>query len=414
MKILHTSDWHLGRTLYGKKRYAEFSAFLNWLAETIEQENIDVLLVAGDIFDTSTPGNQAQQLYYKFLCQAAASCCRHIVIIAGNHDSPSFLNAPRELLRSLNVHVVALISEDNEEEVIVLNNSQDDSPEMIVCAVPYLRDRDVRVVEAGESIADKELKLIEGIKNHYAEVCDLAERKRNDLAQSFNKEIPVIAMGHLFTAGGQTIDGDGVRELYVGSIAHVTAGIFPDTIDYLALGHLHVPQKINKSEVMRYSGSPIAMGFGEARQEKSVCCIEFNHKEAKVSLLKVPVFQQLEQIKGDWEKIAARILELIVLEKAIWLEVIYEGDELISDLSDKLEEMIDDTAIEILRITNKRIIQQVLNPLDEPKTLDELEPDDVFERCLSAHDISPQQKEEIVHTYQQTIIQMNEDESCEE
>ena len=227
MKILHTSDWHLGRTLYGKKRYAEFSAFLNWLAKTIEQENIDVLLVAGDIFDTSTPGNQAQQLYYKFLCQAAASCCRHIVIIAGNHDSPSFLNAPRELLRSLDVHVVALISEDNEEEVIVLNNSQDDSPEMIVCAVPYLRDRDVRVVEAGESIADKELKLIEGIKKHYTEVCDLAERKRNDLAQSFNKQIPVVAMGHLFTAGGKTIDGE-LRKSRISPVNGLLPVLTPD------------------------------------------------------------------------------------------------------------------------------------------------------------------------------------------
>jgi exonuclease SbcD len=99
MKILHTSDWHLGRTLYGKKRYKEFAAFLDWLAQTIEEEKVDALLVAGDVFDISTPNNRAQELYYRFLCTVANSCCRHVVVIAGNHDSPSFLDAPKALLQ---------------------------------------------------------------------------------------------------------------------------------------------------------------------------------------------------------------------------------------------------------------------------------------------------------------------------
>ena len=105
MKVLHTSDWHIGRTLHGRQRYEEFEAFLDWLADLIEKESIDVLLVAGDVFDNSTPGNRAQELYYRFLCRAAASSNRHVVVTAGNHDSPSFLNAPRELLKFLNVHV---------------------------------------------------------------------------------------------------------------------------------------------------------------------------------------------------------------------------------------------------------------------------------------------------------------------
>jgi len=123
MKILHTSDWHLGRSLYGKKRYDEFSAFLDWLAETIEEQGIDALLIAGDVFDTSTPSNRAQALYYRFLCRVATSCCRHVVVIAGNHDSPSFLNAPRELLRALDVHVVGATTENLEDEVIVLGGT---------------------------------------------------------------------------------------------------------------------------------------------------------------------------------------------------------------------------------------------------------------------------------------------------
>ena len=131
MKILHTSDWHLGRSLYGRKRYQEFTQFLDWLRVTIENESIDVLLVAGDIFDTSTPSNRAQELYYRFLYEVSGSCCRHIVVIAGNHDSPSFLNAPKQLLRALNVYVVGQITESPEDEVVVLSDEQN-LPQAIV------------------------------------------------------------------------------------------------------------------------------------------------------------------------------------------------------------------------------------------------------------------------------------------
>ena len=103
MKLLHTADWHIGRSLYGRKRYDEFESYLNWLAETIQNRKIDVLLVAGDIFDNNSPSNRSQELYYRFLCKIANSCCRHVVIIAGNHDSPSFLNAPGQLLKVLNL-----------------------------------------------------------------------------------------------------------------------------------------------------------------------------------------------------------------------------------------------------------------------------------------------------------------------
>ena len=199
-----------------------------------------------------------------------ASHCRHVVVIAGNHDSPSFLNAPKELLKALNVHVVGNASDCLEDEVLVLRNAQD-APELIVCAVPYLRDRDIRTAEAGESVEDKERKLTDGIRAHYAAVTALAEQKRAE----FGGNIPVVGMGHLFTAGGQTVDGDGVRELYVGSLAHVTAQSFPASFDYLALGHLHIPQMVSSTETMRYSGSPLPMGFGEAKQQKSVVLVDF-------------------------------------------------------------------------------------------------------------------------------------------
>lgn len=403
MRILHTSDWHIGRTLYGKKRYEEFEAFLSWLAETIEQNEIDALLVAGDIFDTSAPSNRAQELYYRFLCRVAASSCRHVVVVAGNHDSPSFLNAPKELLKALDVHVVGSSTESPEDEVLVLRNAQD-APEMIVCAVPYLRDRDIRVAEAGESIEDKERKLIDGIRTHYAAVATLAEQKHETLGA----DIPIVGMGHLFTAGGQTVDGDGVRELYVGSLAHVTAGIFPACFNYLALGHLHVPQKVNGLETIRYSGSPLPMGFGEAKQQKSLCQVEFHGTTASVQLIDVPVFQRLERVKGDWNGISNRILELSATGSQGWLEVIYDGTEVIGDLRERLEAAISGTQMEILRIKNNRIIDRVLGQIHEEETLDDLNVNDVFERCLAVHEVPEDQRTELLRAYQEAVSSLYE------
>lgn len=413
MRILHTSDWHLGRTLYGRKRYEEFDAFLAWLAETIQQNETDALIVAGDVFDTSAPSNRAQELYYRFLCRVAASSCRHVVVVAGNHDSPSFLNAPKELLKALDVHVIGSSAETLDDEVLVLRDGQG-APELIVCAVPYLRDRDIRRAEAGESIEDKERKLIEGIRTHYATVASVAEQKRDELGV----DIPIVGTGHLFTAGGQTVEGDGVRELYVGSLAHVTAGIFPACFNYLALGHLHVPQKVNGSETIRYSGSPLPMGFGEAKQQKSVCQVTFGQEEgnstaASVQLIDVPVFQKLERIKGDWDGISGRILELSITdsqnESGVWLEIIYEGDEVIGDLRESLESETSGTQMEILRIKNNRIIDRVLGQIQEEETLDDLNVNDVFERCLAVHDVPENQRPEMLQAYQETLSSLYED-----
>ena len=409
MKVLHTSDWHLGRSLYGQKRYAEFGQFLDWLSETIEAEQIDILLVAGDIFDTSAPSNRAQSLYYQFLCRVAASPCRHIIVIAGNHDSPTFLDAPKALLRSLDVHVIGAAAENIDDEILLLKDAEG-CAELLVCAVPYLRDRDIRQVQAGESLADKDHNLLEGIRNHYHQVAERAESQRKTLGL----DIPIIAMGHLFTAGGQTIDGDGVRELYVGSLAHVNASIFPPCIDYVALGHLHVPQKISGLEHMRYSGSPLAMGFGEATQQKSVCLVNFTKPGAvkpAVDLLDVPVFQQLRKVSGDWAEIAAQLLTLVDASQPVWIEVVYQGDEIVSDLRERLETLTEGSELLILRIQNTRLIDRVLNASHADESLEDLDVDDVFSRCLAAHEIPEAQQADLRHTYQQTLSSINNDDT---
>ena len=415
MKILHTSDWHIGRSLYGRKRYDEFSAFLDWLAEFIQTESVDALLVAGDIFDTSTPSNHAQELYYRFLCKVSASCCRNIVVIAGNHDSPSFLNAPKELLRALNVHVVGSITENPQDEVITLTEPSG-IPETIVCAVPYLRDRDIRIVEAGESIEDKNTKLIEGLQRHYADVCRIAKEKQKEYKQTNPTScVPIIGMGHLFAAGGKTVDGDGVRELHVGSLARIDKDIFPACIDYLALGHLHVPQKVGTAEHLRYSGSPIPMGYGEAYHEKSVVIVEFsNAPQSKITLHTVPCFQALEIISGEIDEITERIHELKSKGSNAWLEIEYTGTEISGNLRELIDEAITNTAMEIRRIKNKRLLERVISRTCKDETLDDLDVNDVFVRCLDTYEVSEDERPALIQSYKETIQGMQEEDLNEE
>ncbi len=406
MKLLHTSDWHIGRALYGRKRYEEFAAFLNWLADLVETENIDVLLVAGDVFDNSTPSNRAQELYYRFLCRVAASEGRHVVVIAGNHDSPSFLNAPKELLKFLNIHVVGYASEQPDDELLVLSEP-DGTLMVIVCAIPYLRDRDIRTAEAGESIEDKERKIVDGIKTHYRLVCDAAEQKRALLG----KHVPIVAMGHLFAAGGQTIDGDGVRELYIGSLAQVKRDVFPECIDYVALGHLHIPQRVGGSDFIRYSGSPLPIGFGEAEQGKSVALIEFPGGAPQVRNITVPRFQELKTLRGDWQAITRSIEELKSRKSTAWLEVAYEGDEIAANLQERLMEAIDGTGMEILRVKNNRVLERAMSGAAAEETLDDLDVTDVFTRCIESHEVPEEQRPALLSAYQEIIAALNEEDS---
>ncbi len=407
MKILHTSDWHLGRSLYGRKRYEEFSTFLDWLAQTIEKEKVDALLVAGDVFDTSTPSNRAQELYYRFLSRVSTSCCHHVVVIAGNHDSPTFLNAPKELLRALNVYVIGSMTDTFEDEVIVLYKNE--QPEAIVCAVPYLRDKDIRTVEPGETTDDKNAKLILGLKNHYADVCTIAEQKRSEFEKNGHPGLPIVAMGHLFTAGGKTVDGDGVRELYVGSLAHVGEDVFPPSIDYLALGHLHVPQRVSNAENMRYCGSPIPMGYGEANQEKKVVLIEFDSTTPNIQEVPVPCFQQLVRIVGSLDDIHVKLEELKDEDSHAWLEIEYTGSDIIGNLREILDETLADTSMEIRRIKNRRLIDRVIGTIDENETLDDLNVNDVFERCLDAFDVPDEDREKLTESHNEIIKSLDEE-----
>ncbi len=395
IKILHTSDWHIGRSLFGRNRYNEFDAFLAWLAQLIVTENIDILLVAGDLFDTTTPSNRAQELYYRFLCKVATSSQCHIVITSGNHDSPSFLNAPKALLESLNIHIIGTLPSNPEDEVICLK-SNSGKPQAIICAVPYLRDRDIRKVKPDESMADKTQNLILGIKSHYAQVSDVAKEKAKTL-----KHIPIIGMGHLFASGGKTVEGDGVRELYVGTLAHVGKDIFPDVLDYVALGHLHLAQIVGKKETIRYSGSPIPMGFGEAGQEKKVIIVSFDKKTPSIVEQNIPSFQDLKKISGNLDEILGTIETLKKEKSNAWIEVEYTGQKIVGHLRQEIEFAIEETEIEICRIKNKRLVERVIQEVKEDQTLDRLDAGDVFQKLLETYEVPKNDQQDLIQSFQE-------------
>ncbi|SHK47519.1 Exodeoxyribonuclease I subunit D [Desulfatibacillum alkenivorans DSM 16219] len=403
MKLIHTSDWHLGRSLYGRKRFDEFEQFLDWLLEVIRESQAQALLVSGDVFDTGTPSNRAQELYYRFLGQASRTGCRHVVITAGNHDSPTFLDAPKTMLRYQNVYVVGRIDEDPSNEALVLKDDKG-RPELIVCAVPYLRDRDVRLAEAGESMDDKAQKMLAGIEEHYKRVCGAAKAVRDGLDQP----VPIVAMGHLFTAGGRTDKEDGVRELYVGGLGQVRPEIFPEEIDYLALGHLHIPQKVRGRDHFRYPGSPLPMSFKESEQNKMVLEVEFAGTQPQVRELRTPCFRELRRIRGGHDELVQAVTNLKDQGSQAWLELEYTGETGAGILLDKVKSLIEGTGMEVVRTNDLTTALRILNRETPLETLNELSEEEVFTRRLEAGDVPDSQRKELMDAFKEILADLHE------
>lgn len=404
MRILHTSDWHLGRSLLGKRRYPEFSQLLDWMLQCIEQWQIEVLIVAGDIFDTTTPSVTAQNQYYNFLARAAAlPSCRHVVIIGGNHDSASFLNAPGTILKNLDIHVVGQACDDIRDEVLVLNNSGGEVG-LVVAAVPFLSDRDIRRYVPFESIADKDQRVVEAYHQHYQEVANYAKQ----LADKHS--VPMVATGHLFMTGGLTTEGDGVRDLYVGTLGQLKTDLFSSDFNYVALGHIHQHQMVSGLNHIRYSGSPLAMCFDEISRPKKVLVVDFDKEhQAEVKEVTIPTFQRLEKISGDLNTLQSKIEALKALQESIWLEVRYESDELQPNLRALLMAQTKDSQVEILKLINHQRQSRHLQSEGELETLDELNVEDVFMRLLDRHDIPSTQRADLLNTYQEALHRLHEE-----
>lgn len=396
MRFLHTSDWHLGQKLIFKDREQEHQLALDWLREVILRHEVDALIVSGDIFDIGNPPNYARRLYYRFLTGLLNSCCRHVVITGGNHDSPAMLEAPRELLEALNVHVVGAATEDLSDEVIELRTEEGAPPRAVVAAVPFLRDRDLRFAVAGETGADRVQRIREGIRRHYEQVAAIAERYSN-------ADIPIVATGHLFASGAQAADKQ--DNIYIGDVENIDAEELPAIFSYVALGHIHRPQRIGDQDRVRYSGSLIPLSFSETKDEKGVFLVDFAGRGLKeVTFVPAPTFRRLKTIQGSLEEVKQRLRQFA--EKGgrdlpPWVEVIVETDQVIPQLDIELQEFTAEMDLELLKIR----LSRNYHPLDAQTSVEEdlnaLDDLEVFRKKCQSYGALPDEQEELEATFRE-------------
>lgn len=398
MRLLHTSDWHLGKRLFDKERYDVFENFLTWLLGTIRKERVDTLIVAGDIFDTAVPTNKSLRLYYDFLSQLTGSGCRHVVIVSGNHDSPTLLEAPKEILASLGVHVIGG-AENPENEVIELKDSSG-KLEGVVCAVPFLRERDILRLKDDSTLSrSEEIQL--AVENHYKNVVKKAIDKMGA------KRVPLIATGHLFTVGSPK--GEDVNELYIGATGAVPVSIFPSEIDYLALGHIHRAYSIGGDKTRNYCGAPISFTFEEANLEKLVRLVDFEPDEIKVTDIPVPKFDKLASVQGSQTEITAKLKELIAKDEKILVEVIHTGKADAINLTGEVADQTSGTRIEVLRIFDETKKANCLANDAEEMEIGELTWENVFEKKLKNETFEGEvSEEELWNAYRNAYFQISE------
>ncbi len=386
MRIIHTADWHLGQYFYTKSRAAEHQAFLDWLLEQVEVQQVDAVIVAGDIFDTSSPPSYARELYNRFVVRLQQTGCQ-LVILAGNHDSVAMLNESRELLACLNTRVIAAASEDIHQQVLQLNR-RDGQPGALLCAIPFLRPRDILHSQSGQSGREKQQSLLEAITDHYQRCWQEAQRQRAAL----DLPLPIIATGHLTTLG--VTQSDAVRDIYIGTLDAFPASAFPPA-DYIALGHIHRAQRIADSEHIRYSGSPIPLSFDELGKNKCVLQVDFADGQlSQVTPLDIPLFQPMQMIKGSLQEIEQQLTTFDggSPEKPVWLDIEIVSSDWLSQMQQRIQALTADLPVEVVLLRRSREQREQVIARQNNETLSELSVEEVFARRLALEDATPQRQ----------------------
>lgn len=405
MRILHTSDWHLGQHFMGKTRQAEHQAFCAWLIEQVREQAVDAVLIAGDIFDTGAPPSYAREQYNRFIVELRATGCE-LVVLGGNHDSVAMLGESKTLLAQLGTRVIPGVCEQLDEQLLVLHR-RDGSPGAILCGIPFIRPRDVLLSQAGQSAQDKQQSLQQAIQQHYQDLYALAEAKRAELGG----DLPITATGHLTTVGASA--SDSVREIYVGSLEAFPTSAFPPAA-YIALGHIHRPQKVGGLEHIRYCGSPIPLSFDEAKQQKEVLLVELDSSGLRqITALPVPRFQPLLSLRGSLKELDVQIKQAAEqgsAEQPVWLEVLVGTDDYLSDLQLRIAALCEGLPVEVLRIRRERGNASASLQGQAKETLDELSVDDVFAQRLSSESLDETEQQRLLGLYQQVVSELREGE----
>lgn len=350
MRLFHTSDWHLGQNLHGQERDFEHACFLNWLLSQLAARQPDVLLIAGDIFDTVNPPVKAQERLYDFIVSAhEQQSALTIVMIAGNHDSGSRIELPAPLMRRLRTHALG--------RVLWLDDGQLDAERLMIplpdasgriaawcLALPFLRPAEVTGAHLGDD-------YLRGIGQVHEWLIEAANAKRHP-GQA------LIAISHAHMAGG-SVSEDSERSLIIGNAEALPASLFGPSISYVALGHLHKPQKVNGEERIRYCGSPIPLSFSEISYPHQVLEVQLEGETlVSVEPLLIPRAVNLQRIgPAPLAEILSQLSGLPDVDlladpqRQPWLEVRVVLDEPQPDLRQQIETALQGKSVRLVRIS---------------------------------------------------------------
>ncbi len=403
MRILHTADWHLGKKLENIERYDEQQLFLQWLLQTLHQQKIDVLLVAGDVFDSAYPPAEAQKLYYNFLSKIKGTGCRHIIITGGNHDSVMALNAAKELLRYFNIDVIGGMPERAADAVITVTN-EDGTPGLIVYAAPFLKDKDVKQAIVNESYDERAAAIVKGMAEYFENLCSV----------NADVDVPKILMSHLYAAGATPSESE--RDVLVGGLGQFPASLFPKNVNYVALGHLHRPQWVSAQPHIRYSGSPVALSFSEAFDNKIVVVLDMQAEGMEIRECAIPKFRGLLRFSGNFEAIKKQLQQFSqqpVPPLGFWCEVQLVTDEYLPDIETQLASFLPPGAAInkfFVRQVKSAVITDVYNMAQNVATFKALDPKDVFEKKLEGQQLDDEQKNILRNTFSEALVLIHQPE----
>lgn len=393
MKILHTADWHIGKKLYKYDLYADFELFTDWLVALIQQENIEVLLVSGDVFDLANPSNEARKQFYASLIKIQKLGCK-IILTAGNHDSPAVLNTSKIVLEELQINVVPALPENISELIFPLQQGK--KVQAVVAAIPFLRDAELRKASDGISYQERIEAIQQGIKNVYFQV--------KTYCQTHFPDVPIIAMGHLF-ATGEIAASDSEREIQLGNAARFDMNEIGADFQYIALGHIHKPQRLKTSVPAFYSGSPIALSFSERKDQKRVLLID-TEKGFEPQSIEVPMFRRLIRLRGNLQQLSEKLRNLPkndtpldALLEIQWVEPVYSAQA-----EDQFNEMIQHFSLPNYQIAKVKMefqdrVQGLSQLLQEHQDLSQISPFQVFKELLLSQPLEEQTHSELLAAF---------------
>ena len=378
-RVIHTADWHLGKAFGDLDRTEEHRRFLDFLLTTILATQTDALVIAGDVFDSATPPQSAVRLYFDFLAALHRQSDCAVVVTAGNHDSPGHLDSPRDLLRVINVRVLASLPDNRAEALIPLPTA--DAPRLLVAAVPFLRERDLRTGHLGQSAQEIQRDLQEGLKDRYREMAAAAQ-------PWIDAGTPILATGHLTALGATASESE--REIHVGGLGAIGADAFPKAFAYVALGHLHRPQAVGGNPRIRYSGSPIALSFSEASDRKEIRVLDFvGNSLSGHACLPVPPARHLVALRIPYAELDANLRAFVPPASALlpWVEVVIEDAPAGEDLYKRVRDAVEGQPFEVVCVRVERAGGIAALGLDDGADVEGMEslladPKKVFERRL--------------------------------